>query len=150
VAVGVGDKVLAGDVLATADPSNAEANVEVAKASLPVAEARLAVDKAGLTEAGLPGGFSGGGLGRGTGLTGTVEALTPDRLTITTDTGQTIQISLDADTGYHAKSDATSADVVVGSIVEVAVGIGSGFGQPNASPDPSAALGPATDVTVVE
>lgn len=51
VAVSVGDKVAAGDVLATADTSNAEANVQVARASLAVSEARLAVDKGGLTEA---------------------------------------------------------------------------------------------------
>jgi len=50
VAVGVGDRVAAGDVLATADTSSAQANVEVAKASLAVAEARRAVDKRGLTE----------------------------------------------------------------------------------------------------
>jgi HlyD family secretion protein len=51
VAVAVGDTVAAGDVLATADTSSAQADVAVAKASLAVAEARLAVDKGGLTEA---------------------------------------------------------------------------------------------------
>ena len=51
VAVGVGDKVAAGDVLASADTSSAKADVEVAKASLAVAEARLAVDKGGMTDA---------------------------------------------------------------------------------------------------
>jgi hypothetical protein len=99
---------------------------------------------------GGPAGFPGGGLGRGVPLSGTVESLTPDLLTITTDSGQTIQISLDTDTGYHAKSDATSTDVVVGSTVEVDVDFGAGFGQANASPDPSTVLGPATDVTVVK
>jgi hypothetical protein len=99
---------------------------------------------------GFPGGFPGGGLGRAAALTGTVESLTPDLLTITTDTGQTIQIGLDTDTDYHAESDATSADVVVGSTVQVAVDFAAGLGQPNASPDPSVALGPATDVTVVK
>jgi hypothetical protein len=99
---------------------------------------------------GIPGGFPGGGLGRGAALTGTVESLTPDLLTITTDTGETIQISLDTDTGYHAKSDATSADVEVGSTVDVEVDFGAGPGQANASPDPSTVLGPATEVTVVE
>jgi RND family efflux transporter MFP subunit len=51
VSVGVGDRVTKGDLLATADATDAEAAVEVAKASLAVAEARLAVDKGGLTEA---------------------------------------------------------------------------------------------------
>ena len=59
-------------------------------------------------------------------------------------------LSLDTDTGYHAKSDATSTDVVVGSTVEVDIDFGAGFGQGNASPDPSTVLGPATDVTVVK
>ena len=99
---------------------------------------------------GFPAGFPGGGLGRGAALSGTVESLTPDLLTITTDSGQTLQISLDTDTGYHAKSDATSADVQVGSTVEVEVDFGAGPGLANASPDPSTVLGPATEVTVVE
>lgn len=101
---------------------------------------------------GGPGAFPGGGLGRGVPLSGTVESLTPDLLTITTDSGQTIQISLDTDTGYHAKSDATSADIAVGSTVEVEVEVdfGAGLGQANASADPSTVLGPATDVTVVD
>jgi HlyD family secretion protein len=51
VAVGVGDRVAVGDVLATADTASAEASLQVAKASLAVAEARLAVDKGGLTAA---------------------------------------------------------------------------------------------------
>jgi hypothetical protein len=100
--------------------------------------------------AGFPGGGQGLGLGRGLTVSGTVAALTTDTLTITTDSGQTIEVGLDADTGYHAKNDATSADVVVGSAVEVGVDFGADFGQPNASPDPSTVLGPATDVTVVE
>jgi hypothetical protein len=104
--------------------------------------------------AGFPGGGQGAGLGLGRGLTvsGTVAALTTDTLTITTDSGQTIEVGLDTDTGYHAKSDATSADVEVGSAVEVEVEVdfGAGPGQANASPDASTVLGPAADVTVVE
>jgi RND family efflux transporter MFP subunit len=51
VAVGVGDRVASGDVLATADTASAEAALQVAQASLAVAEARLAVDKGGMTAA---------------------------------------------------------------------------------------------------
>jgi multidrug efflux pump subunit AcrA (membrane-fusion protein) len=51
VAVGVGDRVAKGDVLATADTAGAAASLEVAKANLAVAKARLAVDKGGLTAA---------------------------------------------------------------------------------------------------
>ena len=50
VAVAVGDRVAKGDVLASADPANAMAALDLAKANLAVAKARLAVDKAGLTE----------------------------------------------------------------------------------------------------
>jgi multidrug efflux pump subunit AcrA (membrane-fusion protein) len=51
VVVAVGDRVTKGDVLATADTTNAKAAVDLAKANLAVAKARLAVDKAGLTGA---------------------------------------------------------------------------------------------------
>lgn len=51
VAVAVGDRVAAGDVLASADTSVAAAAVELAKANLAVAKARLAVDQAGPTAA---------------------------------------------------------------------------------------------------
>jgi hypothetical protein len=113
--------------------------------------ASFAPDASGGLE-GFPGGGQGGGLGLGRGVTvsGTVESLAPDTLTIATDSGQTIQVSLDTDTGYHAKNEATSEDVQVGSTVEVQVDFGAGTGQPNASPDASAVLGPAIDVTVVK
>lgn len=50
----------------------------------------------------------------------------------------------------HAKSDATSADVAVGSTVEVGLDFSGGPAQANASPDASTVLGPAADVMVVE
>ena len=51
VAVAVGARVAKGDVLATADTTNAKAALDVARANLAVAKARLAVDTAGLTGA---------------------------------------------------------------------------------------------------
>jgi multidrug efflux pump subunit AcrA (membrane-fusion protein) len=45
----VGKAVAKGDVLATADPSSATLQVEIAQANLAAAQARLATDKAGLT-----------------------------------------------------------------------------------------------------
>jgi multidrug resistance efflux pump len=51
VKVAVGDPVTNGQVLASADTSNAKASVDVAKANLAVAKAKLSVDEAGLTGA---------------------------------------------------------------------------------------------------
>ena len=70
--------------------------------------------------------------------------------TYPSDSGQTIEVGLNTDTGYHGKSEATSADVVVCSTVEVEVDFGAGPRQASASPDSSTVLGPALDVTVVE
>jgi hypothetical protein len=88
---------------------------------------------------------SGGGLT----LSGTVQSITDDTLTLTTESGQTVELSLDADTSYSRKSDAAAADVTTGSTVEVRLDFGAGVGRPTASADSSTPLGTASSVTVV-
>lgn len=99
---------------------------------------------------GGPGGLGGlGGLGGGVTVSGTVQSVTGDTLTIETAAGQTIEVGLDADTTYHRQADATATDVAAGTAVEVQLGFGGGFGQPTASTDPSGTVGTASSVTVV-
>jgi hypothetical protein len=80
------------------------------------------------------GGFQpGGGLLGGGGVTieGTVEARSGDTLTIRTADGQTVEITLPADTTYHAQAPATSDEVQSGVDVRVRVDFqpGQGTGQ---------------------
>ena len=103
-------------------------------------------------QSGDPGGGLGGGL-RGEGgfnLSGTVQAVTGDTLTITTASGQTLEFTLGADTTYSSKTPATAADVKVGAKVEVQLQLAAGGLRLNASAAPSAGpLGTAGSVTVV-
>lgn len=97
---------------------------------------------------GGPGGFLAGG---GVTLEGTVESLSGTTLTLKTSSGQTIQVTLDGTTTYHAQSDASASDVTTGSTVLVRV---EGFrgGGPGASFAPGNGGGTdqtAADVTVV-
>ena len=100
------------------------------------------------------GGFLGGGL-RGDGgfnLSGTVQSVTGDTLTITTANGQTLEFTLGADTTYSTKAPATAGDVKAGAKVEVQLQLAAGAGglRPNASAAPSAGpVGTASSVTVV-
>jgi hypothetical protein len=101
---------------------------------------------------GAPGGGFGGTL-RGDGgfnLSGTVQSMAGDTLTITTADGQTLEFALGADTTYSTKSPATAADIKTGSKVEVQLQVGAGGFRPNASAAPSAGpVGTAGSVTVV-
>ncbi len=103
-------------------------------------------------QSGAPGGFLGGGL-RGEGgfnLSGTVQSVTGDTLTITTANGQTLEFTLGADTTYSTKAPGTAADVKAGSKVEVQLQLGANGFRPNASAAPSAGpVGTASSVTVV-
>jgi hypothetical protein len=101
---------------------------------------------------GAPGNFGGGagfGLGGGLTVTGTIQSVTADTLTLTTASGQTVTFSLNGDTGYKTATNATPADVTQGATVEVQVNLGAGAGRPTASADPSIPLGAASNVTVV-
>ena len=94
------------------------------------------------------GGF-GGAFGRGGGfnLSGTVESITGETLTLKTANGQTLEFSLGADTTYSSKTPATAADVKAGSKVEVQLQ-GGGNGQPRASAAASGPIGTSGSVTV--
>jgi hypothetical protein len=117
----------------------------------------LGVPQASLApgESAAPGGFLGGaqggfgGLGGGVTVSGTVQSMTGDTLTIETASGQTVEISLDADTTYHRQADASAPDVTAGASVQVQLDFGGGFGRPTASADPSGTAGTASSVTVV-
>jgi len=101
-------------------------------------------------QSGAPGGLLGGGL-RGDGgfnLSGTVQSVTGDTLTITMANGQTLELALGAGTTYHTQAPATAADVKAGSKVQVQLEFGAG-GRPNASAAPSGPIGTASSVTVV-
>jgi hypothetical protein len=102
-----------------------------------------------------PGGFLGGGqgglggLGGGLTVSGTVQSVTTDTLTIETETGQTVELSLDSNTIYHRKTDGAAADVATGSTVEVQLDFAGGLGRPTASADTTGPVGTASSVTVV-
>ncbi len=100
---------------------------------------------------GLIGGGQGGlgGLGGGLTVSGTVQSVTSDTLTIETTSGQTVELGLDTDTTYHRKTDGAAADVATGSTVEVQLDFAGGLGRPTASADTSGLVGTASSVTVV-
>jgi hypothetical protein len=101
---------------------------------------------------GAPGTFQGrGGFGLGGAVTvsGTVQSVTSDSLTLTTASGQTVTFALTGDTGYHSQTAASAADVAAGAKVEVQLDFATGAGRPTASADPSTPLGTASIVTVV-
>ena len=93
---------------------------------------------------GLGSAFTRGG---GFNLSGTVESITGDTLTLKTANGQTLEFSLGADTTYDSKTPATAADVKAGSKVEVQLRAG-GNGQPQASAAASGPIGTAGSVTI--
>jgi hypothetical protein len=93
---------------------------------------------------GLGGAFTRGG---GFNLSGTVESITDDTLTLKTANGQTLEFGLGADTTYASKTPATAADVKAGSKVEVQLRAG-GNGQPQASAAASGPIGTAGSVTI--
>lgn len=109
---------------------------------------------------GNPGFIRGGGFGGG-GLTvsGTVESVTADSITIKTANGQTVTIGTGADTTYHTQAPASASDVTTGKTVEVQVGLSGGFGggnrgnggngAPQASGAPAGPVGTADSITVV-
>jgi hypothetical protein len=101
-------------------------------------------------------------LGSGVAIKGTVTAVAADRITLRLDSGQTVDIPIDAGTTYHRQASATGTDLTVGTPVLVQLGAsatgGAGQGGPNASnaPNPSALpggigrfIGTARDITIV-
>ncbi|HEX5148684.1 MAG TPA: hypothetical protein VFW02_06350 [Candidatus Limnocylindrales bacterium] len=97
----------------------------------------------------LGGGQGGLGLRGGITVTGTVQSVSDDTLTIETEAGQTVELNLNSDTTYHRKTDGAAADVTTGSTVEVQLDFAGGVGRPTASADTSGPVGTASSVTVV-
>jgi hypothetical protein len=107
----------------------------------------------------IRGGFGGGG---GITLSGTVESVTADSITIKTANGQTVTIGTGASTTYHTQTPATASDVTTGKTVQVQLGFNGargnggngggangGNGGPAASGAPAGPLGTADSITVV-
>jgi hypothetical protein len=95
---------------------------------------------------GGPGFFTSGGLT----IEGTVTSVTGDTLTITTASGQTIEVSLGADTEYHQQAAGSASDVKTGSKVAVELDVtGRRAGNGGQDGSGSGATGTASDVTVI-
>lgn len=92
-------------------------------------------------------GGNGDGAGRGTfggggaSITGTVESISGDALTLKLASGQTITVSLSGTTTYHSEAAASSSDVKTGGTVMIRVELNGGEG--------SATSPSASDVTIV-
>jgi hypothetical protein len=81
-------------------------------------------------------------------LTGTISAISGDTLTLTTEGGQAIEVSV-ADASWHGQTSASAADAMVGAQVQVQ--LSGGFGRipgagqaPGTSPAPGASAMPGT------
>jgi hypothetical protein len=105
---------------------------------------------------GANGGFRGGlGAGGQISISGTVESITADTLTLKTASGQTVQFKLDPSTTYGTEQAATASEVTTGSKVQVGLALGAGGGgfgagqRPQASGATSPVTGTAGSVTVV-
>jgi hypothetical protein len=114
--------------------------------------------------AGFRGGFGGGAAGLT--ITGTVESLDGDTITIKTTNGQSVTLNTGSDTTYHTQAPANASDVTTGKTVQVQVGLAGGFGGrgggngngggngggtngPTASGAPAGPIGTADSITVV-
>jgi hypothetical protein len=109
--------------------------------------------------AGFRGGF--GGAAAGLTITGTVESVDGNTITIKTTNGQSITLNTSTDTSYHAQAPANASDVTTGKTVQVQVGLNGGFGGrgggngnggtngPTASGAPAGPIGTADSITVV-
>ena len=72
----------------------------------------------------FPGGPGDDDIGRFRGaasLKGTVVSITSSSLTLKLDNGRTVEVAIDATTGYHRQADASASDVTTGSTVIVNV-----------------------------
>ena len=110
----------------------------------------------GLPGAGGQGGIRGdrGGFGGGLTITGTVDTVSADSITITLESGQTVTVGLDGSTTYHQQADAAASDVTAGTTVQLQLAGGfrpgqNGNGNGNRNTGPSTPLGTAGSVTIV-
>jgi hypothetical protein len=88
----------------------------------------------------------------GFGISGTVEAIGADGVTIKLASGQTVTVPIDTKTTYHSTVGAAASDVTVGSTVRVTAeraGFPVASGAPAASGAPGGlTFGTATDITI--
>ena len=98
---------------------------------------------------GLGGRGGAGGFGGGLTISGTVQSVTGDTLTITTTAGQTITVTTGASTTYNTQATASATDVQTGKKVQVQLDGGGGGVRPGASAAPSGPVGTAGSVTVI-
>jgi hypothetical protein len=98
-----------------------------------------------------PGQFGGGsrGLGFGGSVSGTVQSISADSMTIELASGTTVTIDLSGTTTYHTETSASASDVSVGSSVQITI---NPTAQASGAPSPSASGGQtltAKDVLIV-
>jgi hypothetical protein len=96
-------------------------------------------------------GFVRGGFAGSPTISGTVESVDGDTLTIKTASGQIITVKTGASTTYHTQAPADVSDVTTGTKVEVQVQLDGPGGavRPSASGVPTGPVGTAGSVTVV-
>ena len=106
------------------------------------------------TRSGVPG-FGGpddqgglGGRGGGPTISGTVDSINGDTMTVKTASGRTVEVTLGSSTTYSTSSPATQSDIKTGANVQVRVAFdgSGGFGNGGGASGP---LGTASNVTVV-
>jgi hypothetical protein len=105
------------------------------------------------------GGAFRGGFGGGITVSGTVESVAADSITIKTTSGQEITIGTGTNTTYNTQAPASASDVTAGKTVQVQLGFngargggangGANGGAPAASGAPAGPLGTASSITVV-
>jgi hypothetical protein len=96
-------------------------------------------------------GFVRGGLASSPTISGTVESIDGDVLTIKTASGELVTIRMGSDTTYHTQAPADASDVTTGSTVQVQLDLDemAGTVRPGASAAPDGSIGTADSVTVV-
>jgi hypothetical protein len=113
----------------------------------------------GFPGAGGQGGVRGdrGGFGGGLTITGTVDSVSAESITIKLESGQTVTVGLDGSTTYHQQADAAASDVTAGKTVQLQLSGGFRPGQGGNGNNgnngngngTSATLGTAGSVTIV-
>jgi hypothetical protein len=88
------------------------------------------------------------GVAGSTTVTGTVESVSADSMTVRLADGQTVTIALGSSTTYHGQTSATSSQVTTGSTVVVQTTAGSTSASASASPGTGSTNRTATDVTI--
>jgi hypothetical protein len=107
------------------------------------------------------GAFFGGRGAGGLSIAGTVKSVDGDKLTITTDNGQTLTLTTSDTTTYHTQAAASASDVTNGTKVSVKVGLtgringngnggnGNGNGNGGTTNGNGATTGTASDVLII-